>query len=154
MLDLVSTRRDVLKAGGALVVTFTLADKVLPASAQDSARKKTVAPDEVDGFLSVGVDGQIIVYSGKVDLGTGVRTALMQIAAEELEVPLDRVNLIQGDTSLTPDQGPTWGSLSIQIGGMQIRRAAATARKALVEMAAEHLGVFHMPSSSAAGRSR
>ncbi len=141
MLDLVSTRRDVLKAGGALVVTFTLADKVLPASAQDSARKKTVAPDEVDGFLSVGVDGQIIVYSGKVDLGTGVRTALMQIAAEELEVPLDRVNLIQGDTSLTPDQGPTWGSLSIQIGGMQIRRAAATARKALVEMAAQHLGV-------------
>ena len=109
--------------------------------AQDSARKKTVAPDEVDGFLSVGVDGQIIVYSGKVDLGTGVRTALTQIAAEELEVPLDRVNLIQGDTALTPDQGPTWGSLSIQIGGMQIRKAAATARKALVEMAAQHLGV-------------
>ena len=115
MLDFVSTRRDVLKAGGALVVTFTLADKVLPALAQDSARKKTVAPDEVDGFLSVGVDGQIIVYSGKVDLGTGIRTALTQIAAEELEVPLDRVNLIQGDTALTPDQGPSWGSLSIQI---------------------------------------
>jgi hypothetical protein len=76
MLDFVSTRRDVLKAGGALVVTFTLADKVLPALVQDSARKKTVAPDEVDGFLSVGVDGQIIVYSGKVDLGTGIGTSL------------------------------------------------------------------------------
>jgi nicotinate dehydrogenase subunit B len=141
MLDFVSTRRDVLKAGGALVVTFTLADKVLPALVQDSARKKTVAPDEVDGFLSVGVDGQIIVYSGKVDLGTGIRTALSQIVAEELEVMLDRVNLIQGDTALTPDQGPTWGSLSIQNGGMQIRKAAATARKALVEMAAQRLGV-------------
>ena len=141
MLDFVSTRRGVLKTGGALFVTFTLAGKVLPALAQGSAQNKTVSPYEVDGFLSVGVDGQIIVYSGKVDLGTGVRTALMQIAAEELEVPLDRVNLIQGDTALTPDQGPTWGSLSIQIGGMQIRKAAATARKALVEMAAEHLGV-------------
>jgi CO/xanthine dehydrogenase Mo-binding subunit len=65
---------------------------------------------------------------------------LTQIAAEELEVPLNRVNLIQGDTALTPDQGPHGGSLSIQIGGMQIRKAAATARKALVEMAAQHLG--------------
>ncbi len=141
MLDFFSTRRDVLKTGGALFVTFTLAGKVLPALAQGSAQNKTVSPYEVDGFLSVDVDGQISVYSGKVDLGTGVRTALTQIVAEELEVPLDRVNLIQGDTALTPDQGPTWGSLSIQIGGMQIRKAAATARKALVEMAAEHLGV-------------
>jgi CO/xanthine dehydrogenase Mo-binding subunit len=140
MLDFVSTRRGLLKTGGALFVTFTLVDKVLPALAQGSARKKTVSLDEVDGFLSVGVDGQITVYSGKVDLGTGVRTALTQIVAEELEVPLDRVNLIQGDTALTPDQGPTWGSLSIQLGGMQIRKAAATARKALVEMAAQHLG--------------
>ncbi|MBR1132766.1 xanthine dehydrogenase family protein molybdopterin-binding subunit [Bradyrhizobium iriomotense] len=141
MLDFVSTRRGVLKTGGALFVTFTLVDKVLPALAQGSARKKTVSLDEVDGFLSVGVDGQITVYSGKVDLGTGVRTAFTQIVAEELEVPIDRVNLIQGDTALTPDQGPTWGSISIQIGGMQIRKAAATARKALVEMAAERLGV-------------
>jgi nicotinate dehydrogenase subunit B len=141
MLDFVSTRRDVLKAGGALVVSFTLADKVLPALAQDGVRKKTVASDEVDGFLSIDADGQVTVYSGKVDLGTGLRTALTQIAAEELDVPIDRVRLIQGDTALTPDQGVTWASLSIQIGGMRIRQAAATARKALVETAAQHLGV-------------
>jgi CO/xanthine dehydrogenase Mo-binding subunit len=70
-----------------------------------------------------------------------LRTALTQIAAEELDVPLDRVRLIQGDTALTPDQGPTWGSVSIQLGGMRIRQAAATARKALVEMAARRFGV-------------
>ncbi len=141
MLDFVSTRRDVLKTGGALLVTFTLADKVPPALAQGGARQKTVASDEVDGFLSIDADGQVTVYSGKVDLGTGLRTALTQIAAEELDMPLDRVHLIQGDTALTPDQGPTWASTSIQIGGMRIRQAAATARKALVEMAAERLGV-------------
>jgi nicotinate dehydrogenase subunit B len=140
MLDFVSTRRDVLKTGGALLVTFTLAEKVPPAWAQSSAGKKTVGPDEVDGFLSIDADGQVTVYSGKVDLGTGLRTALTQIAAEELDVPLDRVTLIQGDTALTPDLGPTWGSLSIQLGGMQIRQAAATARKALAEIAAERLG--------------
>lgn len=141
MLDFVSTRRDVLKTGGALLVTFAFAEQACPALAQNSARKKTVASDEVDGFLSIDADGQVTVYSGKVDLGTGLRTALTQIAAEELDVPIHRVRLIQGDTALTPDQGTTRASLSIQIGGMQIRQAAATARKALVEMAARHLGV-------------
>ncbi|MBR0784839.1 xanthine dehydrogenase family protein molybdopterin-binding subunit [Bradyrhizobium iriomotense] len=141
MPDFVSTRRDVLKTGGALLVTFTLAATACSALAQSSARNKTVASDQVDAFLSIDADGQVTVYSGKVDLGTGLRTALTQIAAEELDVPLDQVNLIQGDTALTPDQGPTWGSLSIQNGGMQIRKAAATARKALAEMAAQRLGV-------------
>jgi nicotinate dehydrogenase subunit B len=140
MFDFVSTRRDVLKTGGALLVTFALAEKPCPAFAQ-SARKKTVASDEVDGFLSIDADGQLTVYSGKVDLGTGLRTALTQIAAEELDLPIGRVRVIQGDTALTPDQGVTSGSRSIWIGGMQIRQAAATARKALVEMAAGHLGV-------------
>jgi hypothetical protein len=77
MLDFVSTRRDVLKTGGALFVTVTLAEKVLPALAESSAGKKTVAPDEVDGFLSIDADGQVTVYSGKVDLGTGLRTILV-----------------------------------------------------------------------------
>ena len=141
MLDFFATRRDVLKTGGALVVAFTLADKVLPALAESNAGKKTVAPDEVDGFLSIDADGQVTVYSGKVDLGTGLRTALTQIAAEELDVPIDRVTVIQGDTMLTPDQGPTFGSLSIWMGGMELRQAAATARKALTDMAMKHLGV-------------
>ena len=81
------------------------------------------------------------LYSGKVELGTGVLTAITQIAAEELSVPFARVTTIQGDTQLTPDQGPTYASLSIQNGGMQIRRAAATAREALLDQAAARLGV-------------
>lgn len=130
-------RRWLLQATGALVVTFSFtpgASRAQPASAA-----KTVSPNRVDGFLAIDKDGNVVVYSGKVDLGTGVRTALTQIVAEELDVPMGHVTVIQGDTQLTPDQGTTSGSLSIQNGGMQLRRAAATARRALLEKAAAEL---------------
>jgi nicotinate dehydrogenase subunit B len=91
-------------------------------------------------FLAINAKGHVTVYSGKVDLGTGVKTALAQIAADELDVPLEYVTVVQGDTALTPDQGPTFGSLSIQIGGVQIRNAAAVARNALLELASTKLG--------------
>ena len=97
-----------------------------------AAPAKTVALDQVDGFIAIDAKGNVTVYSGKVDLGTGVRTALAQIAAEELSVPFERVTLVQGDTALTPDQGTTWAASSIQAGGMQIRQACATAREALL----------------------
>ncbi len=135
----VGTRREFVK--GALLVTFGLAGGVGPSRAQQLTAAKTVAVDEVDGFLAIGADGNVTVYSGKVDLGTGVRTALTQIAAEELDLPVDRITIIQGDTALTPDQFRTVGSLSIEKGGMQIRLAAATARKALLEMSAQRLRV-------------
>jgi nicotinate dehydrogenase subunit B len=134
------SRREFLKTGGALVVTFAVGGGIGNAAAQ-AAPAKTVAADQVDGFLAIDAKGNVTVYSGKVDLGTGVRTALTQIAAEELSVPLDRVTVIQGDTLLTPDQGITFASLSIQVGGMQIRQAAATARDALLGQAAMTLGV-------------
>ena len=133
------SRREFLKAGGALVVTFSIGG--IGDTAAQAAPAKTVAADQVDGFLAIDAKGNVTVYSGKVDLGTGVRTALTQIAAEELSVPLERVTVIQGDTLLTPDQGITFASLSIQVGGMQIRQAAATARDALLGQAAMTLGV-------------
>src|SRR5262249_13740180 len=102
---------------------------------------KPVALDEVDSFLTLASTGRVTVYTGKVDLGTGTRTALRQIVAEELDVPLDWIALVEGDTATTPDQGPTWGSLPIQAAGVQIRQASATARKALIEQAAQRLGV-------------
>jgi CO/xanthine dehydrogenase Mo-binding subunit len=136
------SRRQFLKASG-LIVSFALP---LPLALAETASRaagasKVVAPDQVDGFLAIDRQGNVTVFSGKVDLGTGVRTALTQIAAEELDVPIDRVSVIQGDTLLTPDQGPTYGSLSIQNGGVQIRQAAATARRALVQQAAQRMSV-------------
>jgi CO/xanthine dehydrogenase Mo-binding subunit len=136
-----ASRRDFLKTGGALVVTFALGNISGSGAAGAAADKvKTVAADQVDGFLAIDARGMVTVYSGKVDLGTGIRTAMTQIAAEELSVPLTKVFVIQGDTELTPDQGVTFGSLSIQNGGMQIRQAAATAREALLTEAASKLG--------------
>jgi CO/xanthine dehydrogenase Mo-binding subunit len=134
------SRRGFLKSSGALVVTFAVGGNA-SAEAQPAASGKTVEADQVDGFLAIDAKGNVTVYSGKVDLGTGVRTALAQIAAEELSVPLDRIMVIQGDTLLTPDQGITWGSLTIQNGGMQIRQAAATAREALLAQVATQQGV-------------
>lgn len=135
-----TSRRDFLK-GGALMVGFALVGLPAAAPAEAADATKPVALDEVDSFLAINADGSAVIYSGKVELGTGVLTAITQIAAEELDLPFDRVSVVQGDTALTPNQGPTWGSLSIQVGGVQIRHAAATARQALLAMAAQKLGV-------------
>jgi len=85
-------------------------------------------------------DGSVTCYSGKVDLGQGLRIALRQMSAEELGIPVERIALVEGDTALTPDQGPTAGSSGVMRGGVQLRQAAATARAALVAMASERLG--------------
>jgi len=127
-------RRALLQAGGALIVSFSL--PLGQAKAQPAAGTKTISPDRVDGFLAIAADGRITVYSGKVDLGTGVRTALSQIVAEELDVPMRNVTVVEGDTEVTPDQGTTSGSFSIQNGGMQLRWASATARREILRRAA------------------
>jgi len=131
-------RRALLKASGALIVTFALKPPFVGAV---QTKTKPVGLDSVDSYLAIDSGGLVTVYSGKVDLGTGVRTALTQIVAEELDVPFATVTLIQGDTELTPDQGVTFGSLSIQNGGAQLRQAAATARQALLKIAAARMKV-------------
>jgi nicotinate dehydrogenase subunit B len=95
---------------------------------------------QLDDWLAIEPDGTVIVYSGKVELGTGVRTALAQIVAEELDVPLARIRMVMGETGRTPNEGYTAGSKTIETSGMLLRRAAATARAALLEMAASELG--------------
>jgi nicotinate dehydrogenase subunit B len=134
------SRRTVIKGGGALVVSFSLTGHSSEANAQAAAGAKPLAVTEVDSFLAIDAQGNVTCYSGKVDLGTGTDTALRQIVADELDVPFARVKLITGDTMLTPDQGTTWGSLTIQVGGIQIRQAAAAARSALLDEAAKRLG--------------
>ena len=133
------SRREALFASGALVVSFSLAGTFEQATAQ--AATKPVALTEVDSFLAIDKSGKATVYSGRVDLGTGVHTALQQMVADELDVPMSRIEMIEGDTLLTPDQGKTWASLTIQVTGAQLRQAAAAARAALVDDAAKTLGV-------------
>ncbi len=95
----------------------------------------------LDDWLAIEPDGTITAFSGKVELGTGVRTALAQIVAEELDVPLERVQMVMGDTARTPDEGYTAGSMTISGSGTALRTAAAEARHAMLEMAAERLDV-------------
>src|ERR1700723_1582792 len=134
------SRRNLLKGSSALVVAFSLAPQP-QALAQGAGAPKPVSLDQVDTFLAIDDKGTVTLYAGEVDLGTGVNIGLAQIVAEELDVRLANVSLVTGDTALTPDQGPTYGSQSIQTGGMQIRQAAATARNALVDQAAHRLNV-------------
>ena len=132
------SRRAVLK-GGTLTIAFALSGGRVDLLAQDGAPRMLDAT-QVDSFLAVHGDGTVTVFCGKVDLGQGLRIAIRQIVAEEIGIGLDKLKYVEGDTALTPDQGRTSGSTGIARGGMQIRQAAATARKALVELAAQRLG--------------
>ena len=133
------SRRAFLQAGGAVVVSFALPGLAL---AQTSTPKEKLGLYEgLDSWLAVGQDGKVTVFCGKVELGTGVKTGLSQIVAEELDFPVTRIHMIMGDTALVPDQGTTTGSKTTQMGGPQLRRAAAEARAVLAELAAAKLGV-------------
>ncbi len=136
------TRREFLKSSGALVVSFNL----FPASgvcAQSNVEPRFDAdPTQLDSWLAIAPDGTVTVYSGKVDLGTGVTTALAQIVAEELDVPFNRIHMIELDTAKTIDQGITAGSRTIERGGPQLRQAAAAARQELLKLAAARLNTI------------
>src|ERR1700693_2714804 len=135
------SRRALLK-GGALTVGFALTGLRNDVSAQNAtSAPRVLDTKEVDAFLAVNGDGTVTVFCGKVDLGQGLRIAIPQIAAEELGIGVDKIKYVEGDTALTPNQGRTSGSNGIQRGGMQIRQAAATARKALIDLAAQRLNL-------------
>src|SRR3954452_13821408 len=92
-------------------------------------------------FIRITADGAVTAYNGHVDLGTGIRTALGQIVAEELDVSFARVVVVLGDTSLVPNQGATIASETIQITAVPLRKAAAQARQFLVARAAARLEI-------------
>ena len=147
--DLIS-RRDLLKAGGAIVVSFAFAAAPRRAHAQaggaPTVADRPIDPGEVDGLLAIHADGSVTLYTSKVDVGTGMRMALAQMAAEELGVSPSHVSVVEGDTATCPDQGGTGGSTGLVRGGTEIRAAAATARRALLTLGIPperiHLEVF------------
>src|SRR5439155_1723808 len=94
---------------------------------------------KLETFIKITADGSVTAYNGHVDLGTGIRTALGQIVAEELDVSLARVVVVLGDTSQVPDQGATIASETIQVTAVPLRKAAAQARQYLIARAAERL---------------
>jgi nicotinate dehydrogenase subunit B len=134
------TRREVGQMAAALVIGFALAPR---ATWGDEARlpgslEKNRA---LDAWLRINTDGSALIFTGKVELGQGIVTALAQIAAEELDLPLARIEMISGDTGRTPNEGYTSGSQSIEYGGTAVRLACAQARQLLLDCAATKLNV-------------
>ena len=133
-------RRQFLKTTGALIIGFNLFPPS-SVSAQSMAEPAADAdPRELDSWLAIAPDGTVTVYSGKVDLGTGVETALAQIVAEELDVPFNKVQMVSLDTAKAIDQGVTAGSRTIERAGPQLRQAAAAAKQELLKLASQRLG--------------
>jgi CO/xanthine dehydrogenase Mo-binding subunit len=142
------SRRMLLKAGGALVVSVGAPVALAPALAADAAGnavavtvKPPLTPDQLSSYIAVKADGTVCAYSGKMDMGQGLSTAFRQIVAEELDVPFASMKLFIGDTATSVNQGGASGSTGVQEGGRQMRAAAAEARRVLVAMAADRLGV-------------
>jgi len=138
------SRRAMLKAGGALVVSIGAPVTFDFAHADDAmmaAVKPPLTPDQLSSYIAVNADGTVAAYFGKMDMGQGLFVAVGQIVAEELDVPFKAVTVFMGDTATSVNQGGASGSTGLQEGGRQMRMAAAEARRVLVAMAADKLGI-------------
>jgi len=134
------SRREFLRLmGGGLFIFFSLGD---PLAAQEQPRQRRVRqdlPDDFNAFLRIGEDGRVSCFTGKIEMGQGIITSLAQMLADELEVSLDSVDMVMGDTALCPWDMGTFGSMSTRFFGPPLRAAAAEARAVLIELAAEYL---------------
>jgi len=129
-------RRDFLKLGGTgLVVLFWVGP--LRAFQQPYSEAPPSTPTDFNAFLKVRPDGRITCFVGRVELGQGLQTAAAQLVAEELDFPLDSIDMVMGDTDVCPWDVGTFGSQSMRVLGPILRGATAEARAVLLQMAAE-----------------
>ena len=134
------SRRGFAAGLGGITLAFTFAPRLAVAQQPASLPVSLGANRMLDAWIRIGADGNATVCTGKVELGQGIVTALAQIAAEELDLPLGRVQMISGDTDKTPNEGVTAGSQSIENSGTALRLAGAQVRAILLELAAKRLG--------------
>jgi nicotinate dehydrogenase subunit B len=135
-------RRAFLKGmGGGLFIFFFAGDSLF---GQEQPRQRRISqslPDDFNAFLRIGEDGRVSCFTGKIEMGQGVITSLAQMLADELEVPLDSVDMVMGDTASCPWDMGTFGSMSTRFFGPPLRAAAAEARAVLIELAADYLKI-------------
>lgn len=132
-------RREFLKlVGGGIVVTFTLGERTVLESLQ---RFGSRYPEDFNAYLRIGEEGRVSCLTGKIEMGQGIITSLAQMLADELDVSLDRVDMVMGDTALCPWDMGTFGSRSTKYFGARMRKAAAEAKAVLVLLASQHLQV-------------
>ncbi|EZP57589.1 xanthine dehydrogenase family protein molybdopterin-binding subunit [Delftia sp. RIT313] len=137
------TRRNLLKLGGMVMVSSVAAAGLVAESTGTAPAVAGAFPippiDRVSSFIAIGADGSVTAYHGHVDLGTGIRTSLAQLVADELDVEFERITMVLGHTGRTPNQGPTIASNTIQVDAIPMRKAAAQVRQLLLGLAAEKL---------------
>lgn len=128
-------RRNFLCSLGGLTIGFSLTGIRLPLAGRELG---TLADDSrIDAWIQLPANGNLRVFTGKLELGQGIKTAIKQVAAEELDFPMERTELLMAETGATPDEGYTAGSRSIESSAMSVRKAAAYAREKLITLAAE-----------------
>jgi CO/xanthine dehydrogenase Mo-binding subunit len=137
----VTSRRDFLKSGGALVISFCLDCSLFAQTTSARLPGSLNSNRMLNAWLRIDPEGTVTVFTGKIELGQGIGTAFSQIAADELDVDIGRIRMVHGDTALTPNEGQTAGSLSVENGGSAIRYACAEARALLLAAAATKLSV-------------
>ncbi len=135
----VSRRRFLKIFGGGIVITVSARDLLALQETAARPRFGQALPDDFNAFLRVGEDGRVTCFTGKIEMGQGVVTSLAQMLADELEVPLESVDMVMGDTALCPWDMGTFGSMSTRFFGPPLRAAAAEAREVLLDLAAEAL---------------
>jgi nicotinate dehydrogenase subunit B len=134
------SRRDLLKSTGVLIVGFSFFGSAARVLAQgEGLSVDGMDPTVLDSWLAISKDGTVTVFTGKVELGTGVVTALAQIVAEELDVSFNKVYMDSGDTDKAVDQGVTAAARTVERGGVQLRQASAAARQELLKLASARL---------------
>ncbi len=132
------TRREFIKSlGGGIIIFFCIGDL----SVLEAQRRGRGYPEDFNAYLRIGGDGRVTCFTGKVELGQGVITSLAQMLAEELDVPLESVDMVMGDTAVCPWDMGTFGSMSTRFFGPPLRAAGATAKVVLMELAAERLEI-------------
>ncbi|MEE9117084.1 MAG: molybdopterin cofactor-binding domain-containing protein [Calditrichia bacterium] len=138
--NLKTNRREFLKlSGSGIFILFTVLDSSLIISDIMGAQK--THSTDFNAFLRIGEDGRVSCFTGKIEMGQGIITSLSQMLAEELDISLDVVDIVMGDTDLCPWDMGTFGSRTTRIFGPQLRAAGAEGRQVLLEMASEHLNI-------------
>jgi len=135
------SRRAFLAASGALVVTLAAGEESANASQNGAAARPPLTGDQLSSYLSIEPDGTVVAYYGKIDGGQGLGTSIAQMVAEEIDVPLERVRVVMGDSATTLDMGGASAAVGVSHGGMVLRRTAALARRLLIDLAGEALGL-------------
>ncbi|MDZ7291182.1 MAG: molybdopterin-dependent oxidoreductase [candidate division KSB1 bacterium] len=135
------SRRDFLKRLGGGIIVLIAAPTDFVSSLEAQERRQSGYPTDFNAYLRIGEDGRVTCFTGKIEMGQGVVTSLAQELAEELEVSLDVIDMVMGDTDLCPYDRGTFGSMSTRFFGPALRAAGAEAKTVLIELASEHLNI-------------